>query len=121
MGLRLQLCKALTFLGVHRLDCEHCNVYWRCYGEQMRKRLPDLRQQEPEDSNYVGLLVGPERVYRPKGTRFTMEKAPYKNHESTKDWREVAEEIVKERDPKKVVELSEELLRALNQEKKDIA
>lgn len=121
MGLRLQLCKALTFLGVHRLDCEHCNVYWRCYGEQMRKRLRDLRRQEPQDSNYVGLLVGPERVYRPKGTRFTMEKAPYKNHESTKDWREVAEEIVKERDPKKVVELSEELLRALDQEKKDIA
>jgi hypothetical protein len=121
MGLRLQLCKALTFLGVHRLDCEHCNVYWRCYGEQMRKRLRDLRRQEPQDSNYVGLLVGPERVYRPKGTRFTMEKAPYKNHEPTKEWCEVAEEIVNERDPKKVVELSEELLRALDQQKKDIA
>lgn len=87
----------------------------------MRKRLRDLRREEPQDSNYVGLLVGLERVYRPKGTRFTMEKAPYKNHEPTKDWREVAEEIVKERDPKKVVELSEELLRALDQEKKDIA
>jgi hypothetical protein len=50
-----------------------------------------------------------------------MEKAPYKNHETAKDWREVAEDIVKERDPKKVVELSEELLRALDQQKKDIA
>jgi hypothetical protein len=50
-----------------------------------------------------------------------MEKAPYKNHAPAKDWREVAEEIVKERDPKKVVELSEELLRVLEQQKKDIA
>ena len=77
--------------------------------------------RSPSIQTALDLSVGPERVYRPKGTRFTMEKAPYKNHETAKDWREVAEDIVKERDPKKVVELSEELLRALDQQKKDIA
>ena len=87
----------------------------------MRERLQDLRWQGPPYSKYLDLLVDPEGVYRPGGARFTVERATDQNHEPTKDWREVAQEIVKERDPKKVLELSEELLRALDQQKKDIA
>jgi hypothetical protein len=50
MSLRLLLCKALTLLRIHRWDCEHCSVYWRCSGEQMRKRLEDLRPKEMQHS-----------------------------------------------------------------------
>ena len=48
MQFRSWLCHLLSFAKLHRPDCEHCNALWKCRGFDMRKRLEELRQREPE-------------------------------------------------------------------------
>jgi hypothetical protein len=46
MGLRRVLCKVLMLLRMHRQDCECCLQYDLCWGDDIRKRLEDLRRTE---------------------------------------------------------------------------
>ena len=43
VNLRRWICNLLTFLRIHTPDCEHCNPGGRQGGEDMRKRLEELR------------------------------------------------------------------------------
>ena len=43
MNLRRWICNLLTFLRIHTPDCEHCSPGGRQGGEDMRKRLEELR------------------------------------------------------------------------------
>ena len=36
------ICRLLSLLKLHRLDCENCNPSGSCRGEDMRKRLEEL-------------------------------------------------------------------------------
>ena len=118
MKLRLQLCRALTFLRIHGLGCEYCGVYWRDLGEHMRKRLEELTGQELQpDSAPDRLLVSFAASGRPKGTRFSAGEKEDNDGKPTRDWQEVAKQIVEERDGKKITVLCEELIRALDEQK----
>jgi hypothetical protein len=46
MILRRYLCSALSFLRIHQPDCEHCNDLRKCWGDDLRKRLEELREDE---------------------------------------------------------------------------
>jgi hypothetical protein len=56
------LCKVLLLLRMHRPDCEHCADLQECCGDEMRKRLEELRLQEtskaePPKSGTVGKVA----------------------------------------------------------------
>lgn len=46
MKLRSLLCRVLSFLRIQEPDCEHCNHREACSGDDMRKRLEELREYE---------------------------------------------------------------------------
>ena len=46
--LRHLLCKAMFVLKVRDLNCDHCKALQECWGIDMRKRIEELRPQEPE-------------------------------------------------------------------------
>lgn len=37
------LCRLLIFLHLHSIDCERCSAFNECWGDDMRKRLEELR------------------------------------------------------------------------------
>jgi hypothetical protein len=41
--MRRWICYLLSLLRIHRPDCEHCDACECCWGEDMRKRLNELR------------------------------------------------------------------------------
>lgn len=43
---RRWLCTALEYAGLHRADCEKCGRFQQCWGEEIRKRLEQLREFE---------------------------------------------------------------------------
>ena len=43
-------CYLLSFLRIHRPDCEHCNARETC-GNLMRKRLEELNWKQPHSLN----------------------------------------------------------------------
>jgi hypothetical protein len=98
-----------------QLDGECCGVYRQDLGEHMQKRLEDMTWQKPQpDSPEDGLFVGPE-------TRFSEGETAEKDLKPTRDWHEVAKQIVEEQDGKKIPDLCEELIRALDDQEKHIA
>ena len=46
MKVRRWLCKALEYAKLHRADCEKCERIQQCCGEDIRKRLEQLREVE---------------------------------------------------------------------------
>lgn len=102
MSLRYHVCKALTFLRMHPLDCAHCHDYWSCAGDHMRARLQDLRQVESEDFLAASPGTGDAR-----------------NEAATQDWLKGAGGG--SRVGPKPVDRFELLIRARNAQKKDIA
>jgi len=47
MKLRHLLCKVMIVLKVRDLNCDHCKALQGCWGIDMRRRLEELRPQEP--------------------------------------------------------------------------
>lgn len=43
---RRWLCTALDYARLHRADCEECGRLQQCWGEDIRKRLEQLREFE---------------------------------------------------------------------------
>lgn len=43
MKWRRWYCAILSFLRIHSNDCEHCNLLPECWGNDVKKRLQDLR------------------------------------------------------------------------------
>ena len=58
MKLRRLLCNALSFVRMHRPDCEHCNSVEECWGIDMRKRLQELGESQQEPTLQQLLRVG---------------------------------------------------------------
>lgn len=48
--MRRWICTALEFAKLHRADCERCGRFEECWGEEVRKRLEELRQIERSSS-----------------------------------------------------------------------
>ena len=42
------LCKAMIALKIGDLNCDHCKALQACWGIDMRRRLEELRPQQPE-------------------------------------------------------------------------
>jgi hypothetical protein len=46
VSIRLRLCNFLTAIKLHNPDCQKCAGFRECWGEEIRKRLEELRRQE---------------------------------------------------------------------------
>ena len=46
VNFRLWLCYFLKVVGMHKPDCQKCARFEECWGDEIRKRLEELRQQE---------------------------------------------------------------------------
>jgi hypothetical protein len=53
ISLRRGFCSALTFVGLHSQDCEHCTAIEKCWGLDMRRRLAELNEQANQSAKAV--------------------------------------------------------------------
>ena len=75
MNLSPRICHLLSFLKIHKPDCEHCAARLTC-GAELRKRLQELNAQTP--SLISGGIIGIELRISPLGTSPRRPGRPYR-------------------------------------------